>query len=308
MKIFKNIAECNSVPKAIITLGTYDGVHLGHQTIINQLNQRAKEVGGESVLLTFEPHPRVVLNKGVDSLQLLTTLDEKIDLMEDYGLQNLILHPFTKEFSELTADEFVQKLMDEIGIHSFIIGYDHHFGKNRQGNFEYLCQLGEKLNFEVIQIQEVQTHGLHISSTQARNALLEGDLAKANKILNRNYSLSGEVIHGDKIGRTLGFPTANLKVEQFKLIPGNGVYVVKVYHNQQLYKGLLSIGTRPTVTDSLEKRVEVNILDFDQEIYGEKLKLEFVQKIRDDEKFDSLDELVTQMEADKDFAKKISID
>lgn len=308
MKIFKNIAECNSVPKAIITLGTYDGVHLGHQTIINQLNQRAKEVGGESVLLTFEPHPRVVLNKGVDSLQLLTTLDEKIDLMEDYGLQNLILHPFTKEFSELTADEFVQKLMDEIGIHSFIIGYDHHFGKNRQGNFEYLCQLGEKLNFEVIQIQEVQTHGLHISSTQARNALLEGDLVKANKILNRNYSLSGEVIHGDKIGRTLGFPTANLKVEQFKLIPGNGVYVVKVYHNQQLYKGLLSIGTRPTVTDSLEKRVEVNILDFDQEIYGEKLKLEFVQKIRDDEKFDSLDELVTQMEADKDFAKKISID
>lgn len=308
MKIFKNIAECNSVPKAIITLGTYDGVHLGHQTIINQLNQRAKEVGGESVLLTFEPHPRVVLNKGVDSLQLLTTLDEKIELMEDYGLQNLILHPFTKEFSELTADEFVQKLMDEIGIHSFIIGYDHHFGKNRQGNFEYLCQLGEKLNFEVIQIQEVQTHGLHISSTQARNALLEGDLVKANKILNRNYSLSGEVIHGDKIGRTLGFPTANLKVEQFKLIPGNGVYVVKVYHNQQLYKGLLSIGTRPTVTDSLEKRVEVNILDFDQEIYGEKLKLEFVQKIRDDEKFDSLDELVTQMEADKDFAKKISID
>lgn len=303
MKIFNHISDCKNLKNPVLTLGMYDGVHIGHQKIIQKLNQIADEIGGESVLLTFEPHPRITLNKGADSLQLITTLDEKIELLEKYGLKTLILHPFTKEFSQLSSTDFVKDLLvDEIGIHSIVIGYDHHFGKNREGNFEQLSQLSKELDFECVKIDEVQSDGDHISSTQIRNALLEGNLSFANKGLGRNYSLNGKVIHGDKLGRTLGFPTANLQVEKYKLIPANGVYVVKVHLKDETFKGLLSIGTRPTITDSNEKRAEVYILDFDREIYDEELKIEFFHKIRNDIKFDSVEALVKQMNQDKAFA------
>jgi len=303
MKIFNQISDCNGLKNPVLTLGMFDGIHLGHQAIIHQLNEIAKKINGESVLLTFEPHPRVVLGKNPDDVQLLTTLDEKIELLEKSGLDNLIIHPFTREFSQLNSEEFVENLLcGKIGIHTILIGYDHHFGKNREGNFEQLQNLSKKLNFNLVKLDEVKSDGLHLSSTQIRNALWRGDVEFARKGLGRNYSLSGKVVHGDKIGRTLGFPTANLEIEKYKLIPKNGVYLVKVHIQNHIYKGLLSIGTRPTVTNSNEKRVEVFILDFNEEIYDETISLEFIELIRDDMKFDSLEELIEQMNLDKKFA------
>ncbi|MDD3458064.1 MAG: bifunctional riboflavin kinase/FAD synthetase [Weeksellaceae bacterium] len=308
MKIIQNISAAKNIHKPVLTLGVYDGIHIGHQAIINQLNQMACEVGGESVLLTFEPHPRITLNKGAESLQLLTTLDEKKELLEKYGLQNLIIHPFTKEFSQLNAEEFVKLLKEEIGIHSMVIGYDHHFGKNRSGNYDELSRLAKIFDFNCIKINEIQANGHLVSSTQIRNALLEGNIELAGLGLNRNYSLRGKVIHGDKIGRTLGYPTANLKTSSYKLIPGNGVYIVKVLLGEESFKGLLSIGTRPTISRTNEKRTEVYILDFDRDIYNETLEIEFLKKIRDDQKFDSVLQLVQQMDSDKAQAENFEWD
>jgi riboflavin kinase/FMN adenylyltransferase len=306
MRIFNSISEFTNIKNPVLTLGMFDGVHIGHQKIIQNLNETANEIDGQSVLLTFEPHPKIVLQKGFDGLQLLTTLDEKMDLLEKSGLKNLIIHPFTKEFSEFSSEEFVKDfLVNQIGIHTLVIGYNHHFGKNREGNFEQLLGLSKKFGFNLQKIKEIKSGNEKISSTQIRKALLNGELEFATNGLGRNYPLSGKVVHGDKIGRTLGFPTANLETEKFKLIPGNGVYIVKIKFQNQIYKGLLSIGTRPTVTNSNEKRVEVYIMDFDKEIYGETLTLEFIHKIRDDKKFDSIGELVQQMNLDEDLAKTI---
>ncbi len=305
MKIFDHINRCKNLKNPVLTLGMFDGVHIGHQAIIRELNKIARQVNGESVLLTFEPHPRVILGNGDADLQLLTTLDEKIDLLEKSGLDNLILHPFTKEFSELSAEDFVKEvLVNGIGIHTILIGYNHHFGKNRQGNFEQLKNLSDKFGFDCIKMEEVKSKDQKISSTQIRNALLEGKVEFANEGLGRNYSLTGKVVHGDKIGRTLGFPTANLEIEKYKLIPGNGVYVVKVQIESEVFKGLLSIGTRPTITNSEEKRVEVYILDFDQTIYDETISVELIHKIRDDQKFESIEELVLQMKEDQKLAEQ----
>lgn len=308
MKIFNSIQSFQNVKNPILTLGMYDGVHIGHQSIIQKLNQIADEVDGKSTLLTFEPHPRLVLSDGKADLQLLTPLEEKIELLEKYGLQNLILHPFTKEFSQLNSVEFVENLLcNTIGIHTIVIGYDHHFGKNREGNFEQLQMLSKELNFNLAKIEEIKTDDLQISSTQIRNGLFEGNVKFAAKGLGRFYALTGKVVHGDKLGRTLGFPTANLELPEFKLIPKNGVYLVKVHLKNQIYKGLLSIGTRPTVTNSNEKRVEVFILDFKKEIYGETLSLDLIEFIRDDMKFNSLDELILQMNLDLDLAKDFKL-
>lgn len=308
MKTFEHIEQCKNLKNPVLTLGMFDGIHIGHQAIIRQLNEIAKKENGESVLLTFEPHPRVVLGKGADDLQLLTTLDEKKELLEKSGLNNLILHPFTKEFAALSAEDFVKELLvHQIGIHTIIIGYDHHFGKNRQGNFEQLNEFSEKFGFNCIKIEEIKSENLNISSTQIRKAILNGNIKKANLGLGRNYSLTGKVIHGDKLGRRLGFPTANLETQAYKLIPGNGVYIVKAFLKDEVFKGLLSIGTRPTVTNSNEKRVEVYLMDFDREIYGETLKIEVLHKIRDDMKFQSVEDLVQQMNLDKNFAQDYPI-
>ena len=308
MKIFQGISAFQNVKNPILTLGMYDGVHIGHQTIIRKLNEIAAETGGESTLLTFEPHPRLVLNNGNTDLELLTPLDEKMGLLEKYGLQNLVLHPFTREFSQLSSDEFVRELLcRQMKIHSIVIGYDHHFGRNREGNFEQLSNLSKELDFNLIKLDEVKSEGAHISSTQIRNALLEGNVNFAQKGLGRHYSVSGKVIHGDKLGRTLGFPTANLQLPEFKLIPRDGVYMVRVHLKNQKYKGLLSIGNRPTVTSSDEKRVEVFILDFEQEIYDETLTLELLEFIRKDMKFKSIEELIKQMSSDKDYAESFEI-
>lgn len=308
MKIFHHIKTCKNAKNPVLTLGMFDGVHIGHQAIIQQLNDIAAKVEGQSTLLTFDPHPKVVLNKEFCDLELLTTLDEKVELLEKSGLNNLILHEFTPDFANLSSEEFVRDLLvNEIGIHTIIIGHDHHFGKNRSGNFEQLKELSKEYGFELIRLEEVKSGEFLVSSTEIRKALKEGNIHLAHSGLGRKYNLSGKVVHGDKLGRTLGFPTANLEVAPFKLIPADGVFVVKVKIKGQSFKGLLSIGNRPTVTDSNEKRVEVFILDFDRDIYGEEIHLEFCEFIRKDMKFDSLEELISQMNKDLEFAREYEI-
>ncbi|HJD86532.1 MAG TPA: bifunctional riboflavin kinase/FAD synthetase, partial [Empedobacter falsenii] len=286
-------------------LGMFDGAHIGHQSILKQLNTIAKEIDGESVLITFNPHPRMVLQPNCD-LKFIYTLNEKEEALEKLGLDHLIIHPFTKEFSQLTSLEFVRDLLvNQINIHTLVIGYDHHFGKNREGNFEQLQVLSKEYGFNLIQLKAVEENDVAVSSTKIRNALIEGNISYANKALNYNYPLSGKVVHGDKIGRTLGFPTANLQVDPNKLIPKDGVYAVDVFVDNQKYLGLLSIGFRETVTNTREHRVEVNILDFDQTIYGETIRLEFLERLRDEKKFNSLDELIAAMNQDKENAIRL---
>lgn len=305
MEVHRLIKNIKTIKNPVLTLGMYDGVHIGHQSILKQLNTIAKEIDGESVLLTFDPHPRMVLQPNCD-LKFIYTLNEKEEALEKLGLDHLIIHPFTKEFSQLSSVEFVRDLLvNQINIHTLVIGYDHHFGKNREGNYEQLEILSKEFGFNLVQIEAVDCNDIAVSSTKVRNALIEGNIAYANKALNYHYPLSGEVVHGDKIGRTLGFPTANLQVDPNKLIPKDGVYAVDVFVDNQKYLGLLSIGFRETVTNSREHRVEVNILDFDREIYGETICLEFLGHLRDEKKFDSLDDLIIAMNQDKENAIKL---
>lgn len=302
MNIYNSIEDCLHLENTVVTLGMYDGVHIGHQTIIKQLNETANKVGGESVLLTFSPHPRKVIQPDFQ-LELLSTLEEKENILEEYGLDNFIIHPFTKEFSQISSIDFVvEYLIKKLNLHTLIIGHDHHFGKNREGNFEQLKVLSKEYDFNLIQLQAVEEGDIAISSTKIRNALKEGNIEFANKALNYNYPITGKVVHGDKIGRTLGFPTANLEVDSNKLIPKDGVYAVDVFVDNKKYLGLLSIGYRETVTNSREHRVEVNILNFNKDIYDETIRLEFRGRLRDEKKFNSLDDLISAMNQDKENA------
>lgn len=280
----------------------FDGAHIGHQSILKQLNTIAQNIDGESVLITFNPHPRMVLQPNCD-LKFLNTLQEKEEILRQFELEHLIIQEFTKDFSQVTSVEFVKNLLvDKIKIDTLVIGYDHHFGKNREGNFEQLQVLSKEFGFNLIQLEAIEENDVAVSSTKIRNALNEGNIEYANKALNYNYPLSGKVVHGDKIGRTLGFPTANLEVDPNKLIPKDGVYAVDVFVDDTKHLGLLSIGFRETVTNSREHRVEVNILNFDQDIYGKTIKLEFLGRLRDEKKFNSLDELISAMNQDKENA------
>lgn len=304
VEVYQSIQGIKAIKNPVLTLGMYDGVHIGHQAIINQLNKIAKDVDGESVLLTFDPHPRMVLQPNFD-FKFIYTLDEKEKALERLKLDHFIIHPFTKEFSQLTSLEFVRDLLvNQIKIHTLVIGYDHHFGKNREGNFEQLEILSKEYGFNLVQIEAVDCNDIAVSSTKVRNALVEGNIDYVNKALGYPYPISGEVVHGDKIGRTLGFPTANLKVDDLKIIPSHGVYSVNVFIKENKYLGLLSIGIRETVTNSKELRVEVNILDFEQDIYGQTIRIELLDKIRDEKKFNSLDELIEAMNQDKIHAIK----
>jgi len=305
VNVYQSLEEIKPIKRPVLTLGMFDGVHIGHQSILKQLNTIAKEIDGKSVLITFNPHPRMVLQPNCD-LKFLNTLEEKENVLRQFGLEHLIIQAFTTDFSQVTSVEFVKNLLvDKINIHTLVIGYDHHFGKNREGNYEQLEILSKEFGFNLVQIEAVDCNDIAVSSTKVRNALIEGNIAYANKALNYHYPLSGEVVHGDKIGRTLGFPTANLQVDPNKLIPKDGVYAVNVFVDNQKYLGLLSIGFRETVTNSREHRVEVNILDFNQDIYGETIRLEFLGHLRDEKKFNSLDDLITAMNQDKENAIKL---
>jgi riboflavin kinase / FMN adenylyltransferase len=291
----------------VLTIGTFDGVHFGHRKIINRLINRAKEVNGESILITFEPHPRLVLGGQFVKLSLLTTLQEKLDLLMDLPLDYLVIVPFTKHFSEQLATEYIQHfLIDHFHPHTIIIGHDHHFGKSRSGNFALLNSMKEELNFNLEEISVQEIEHIAVSSTKVREALRVGNMQMAKEYLCRNYALIGRVIHGDKRGSTIGYPTANIEVDdENKLIPANGVYAVNVRILERNYEGMMNIGFRPTVHNDEQLSMEVHLFNFNESIYNEIIQVEFVHRIRDEIKFNSVDELTDQLGLDEEMAKEI---
>lgn len=303
MKIYHRLEEFHKVPQVIATIGTFDGMHLGHQKILQRLIDLAKTSHGESLILTFFPHPRLVLNPDDHALKMINTMDEKIKLLGDFGIDHLLVIPFTKEFSRLSSEEFIlQILVEKIGVKKLVIGYDHHFGKNREGSFEHLKKFAPRYGFEVEEIPKQDIDETAVSSTRIRKALEAGDVQTATQYLGRAFTLKGQVVEGDKIGRSLGYPTANICVEEsYKLIPADGIYAVEVLHDNKKYKGMLYIGHRPTI-GGMSRNIEVNIFDFDKTIYNDFIEVSFLKFIRPDMKFNNLDELKIQMGKDKEQA------
>ena len=304
MKVYKHLDEFQKVSNAVVTIGTFDGVHIGHRKIISRLTELARQINGESVILTFFPHPRMILNPEEVNLKLITTINEKADLLEKLGVDHLIITPFTRDFSNLSAETYIKQiLVDKIGTRKIVIGYDHHFGKDREGNLHQLQKFAPEYGFEVEEIPEQDIHDVAVSSTKVRNALLNGDVETANDFLGYPFSLFGQVIKGDQLGRTLGFPTANLLIEEnYKLIPADGIYAVKVkLDGDQIFNGMAYIGNRPTI-NGMSRNIEVNIFDFDRDIYRQYITIEFLHFIRGDMRFESLEELKDQISKDKQSA------
>jgi len=302
LKIFSSIQEFHSESKTVVTLGTFDGVHLGHRSILEKVITSSKTLHAESLLLTFFPHPRMVLQQDSD-IKLLNTIDEKSYLLKEFGIDNLIIHPFDQTFSRLTAEEFVKNiLVDKFNIGKIIIGYDHRFGRNRTATIEDLIRFGQEYGFEVEQISAQEIDDVSISSTKIRNALDEGNVALANSYLGYDYFFTGTVVKGNQLGRTIGFPTANMQIaEEYKLIPKRGVYIVSSEIDGVPVNGMMNIGIRPTV-DGENLTIEVNFLDFDGDFYGKKLRIAIHEKIREEQKFPSLDALKEQLALDKQTA------
>ena len=304
MKLIKDI-ENIKINNSVVTVGTFDGLHLGHQKIIKTLCKRAKETNSEATVFTFWPHPRFVLGK-IDGLELLNTFEEKVELFEKNGIDNLVSFEFTKDFANLSSREFVKEiLVEKLNVKHLILGYDHHFGKNREGRFDKLAECATEFGFTIEQVSALSSNDENISSTKIRNALKQGDITKANKYLGYNYSITGEVIKGEALGRQIGFPTANIKWESYKLIPRNGVYAVKVYYNNTEYKAMVNVGRKPTVSNNEKTGIEVNIFDFDKSIYNKEITVEFIEKIRNEQKFENIDKLKTQLELDKEKVLKL---
>ena len=310
MKIFQDLTAINSIPNPVLTIGTFDGVHVGHQKILQQVKKEAEKIGGESVLFTFFPHPRMVLYPDSHGLKLLQTQEEKMAKLARVGIENCIVYPFTFDFSRLSAIEFVRDiLVNKLQIKKLVIGYDHQFGKNREGNIEFLKEICEVYGFEVIEIPAQDIDAVNVSSTKIRNAILDGNLAKANEYLGERFELTGTVVHGQAIGKTIGFPTANIQVNSdLKLIPRNGVYAVEVTVKNSHYIGMLNIGNRPTVNDSADRTIEVHILDFSGEIYTEEITVKFIDKLRDEKQFIDLQELQNQIKEDEKFIRTKYLD
>lgn len=300
MKVYKHLSEFNPIKNAVVTTGTFDGVHIGHQKIIHRVKEIAHQMAGESVIITFHPHPRLVLFPEDNQLKMLNTLPEKIKLLAASGIDHLIIIPFTKEFSRLSSVDFIQQiLVDQIGTKKLVIGYDHHFGKNREGSFEHLKHYGPSYGFEVEEIPKQDVNDIGVSSTKIRTALAQHQIEIANQYLGYPYAMEGIVVKGDQIGRSIGFPTANIQIqESHKLIPSDGIYAVHIQWQSQTYKGMLYIGDRPTVQGS-KKVIEVNIFDFEKEIYDEQIQVKLIQYIRGDQKFDSLDALKLGIQQDE---------
>lgn len=296
------------IKNPVVTIGVFDGVHQGHLSILNKLVQEAKEKNGEAVILTLWPHPRIVLNKDVHSLRLLNTIEEKKFLLSQTKIDHLIIVPFTKEFANLTACEFMEQyLVDKIGVKHLVVGYNHQFGKDRKGGYDFLKECAQKYGFEIEKRDAKLVDNDRVSSTKIREFLTSGHLDYANKYLGYEYFITGDVVEGNQIGRKIGFPTANIKVpEPYKQIPRDGVYAVRIKLNGDSFHGMLNIGTRPTVSPTLrDKNIEVHIFDFNQKIYHQKITVSFVQRIRDEKKFNGLDELATQLKEDKKEVLKI---
>ncbi|CAN5227226.1 bifunctional riboflavin kinase/FAD synthetase [soil metagenome] len=304
MQVYYGAKELPKLNNAVITIGTFDGVHTGHAQIINQLKTEAALINGETVIITFDPHPRMVVqaDKNSDTLSLLNTLEEKIELISNHGVDHLVVVAFTTEFSEQSADAYIRSfLVNNFHPKVIIIGYDHHFGKARAGNYKMLEQYAGEFNYRVKEIPEHVLNDITISSTKIRNALLSGDIETANEFLGYDYSFEGTVVHGDKLGRTLGFPTANIEIsDDNKLIPANGVYAVEVALNPSgtVLKGMMNIGRRPTV-GGVKQMIEVHIFDTNEDLYDTTLCIFMKKYLRQEIKFNGLDQLKDQLQIDK---------
>lgn len=314
MRVFRDLNDLPEFKNSVITIGTFDGVHKGHQKLIERINFLARQNEGESIIITFHPHPRIVINPEDKSLRLLNTIEEKVSLLEMYGVDNVVIVPFSRDFSEQSAQDYISNfLVKNFRPKSIVIGYDHKFGKDRVGDYHLLEQMKGLYGYTMEEITKETLDDIGISSTKIRNSLQSGDIALANDLLGHNYTLTGTVVRGLQNGRKLGFPTANLQVnDEYKLIPKTGIYAVRVYSSQwpgdskpvTHYNGMLSIGYNPTF-EGKEQTIEVNILDFDADIYGNTLTLEFVDYLRDEKKFNSLDDLIEAIKQDEWNTRKI---
>lgn len=304
MKIYNNILQFSNSKPLVVTVGTFDGVHNGHRKIIQKLKSAAQNIGGETAILTFTPHPRTVLFP--DSNQVcLTTNEEKAELLSATGIDHLIVHPFNREFSLLSSDDFIHEiLVKSLKTKYLVVGFDHHFGKDRQGNFTSLKETGRQAGFAVEEISVEESDNHKISSTRIRQSLLDGNAVMANDLLGYQYMISGTVVKGKQLGRTIGYPTANIFHEGGKLIPKDGVYAVSIVHSGQTYYGMMNIGNRPTVNGT-DRSVEVNIFDFNKDIYGEKIRVHLVKRLRDEVKFNGIDALKAQLNSDAIHAKEV---
>ena len=306
MAVFFDIQNLPVFKNSVLTVGTFDGVHKGHRAILKEVADHAAKVNGESILLTFEPHPRKLLFPD-QPLGIITPLHKKIQLITDAGIQHIVVVPFTREFAGMSAHEYVAQFM--VGIfhpHSIIIGYDHRFGHDRKGDIKLLEEHAPAYNYELIEIPAQLIDDAAVSSTKIRNAITGGHMEEATHMLGRHYSFKGTVVHGNKLGRTLGYPTANLQPEEpEQIIPALGIYAIQAGVNGQLYNGMMSIGYNPTVTDKKELRIEANLFDFDRDIYGDTIEIFFIKKLRDEQKFDSLEALVQQLHNDKEESLKL---
>lgn len=300
MKVIRNISDFPKLNNIVVTNGTFDGCHIGHQKILKQLKQSAKLIEGKSVVLTYWPHPRIVLGKADDNFKLLYTIEERISLLESYGIDYLVILEFTKEFANQTSQEFIDSIIIKgLNTSKLIIGYNHRFGKNREGGFDYLTQNSEKFPFEIEEISKQVIEDEGISSTKIRKALADGNVELASNYLNTNFSLQGIVVKGNQIGRTINYPTANIEIESsHKIIPKDGVYAVKVHLDKKVHKGMMNIGFKPSLKIA-KHTIEVHIFDFNKDIYNQIITVEFISRIRDEQKFNNLEELKKQLSKDK---------
>lgn len=301
MKIYNNFTDFVKVPNAIVTIGTFDGVHLGHRAILTDMVNSAKDIDGETVVITFYPHPRQVLNIDSSSLRFITTQEEKIRHLEEIGIDNLIVVNFTEEFSRVSSENFIRDyVIETINPAKIVIGYDHHFGKNRTGDFNLLHDLSLRYNFEVQRIEAHDVENIAVSSTKIRHSLQRGDVEHANMLLGYQYPYFGTVVHGAQIGRSLGYRTANIDVKkEYRLIETSGVYATYADFEGKVYKSMTYIGKKPTVNDGEDENIEVHLFDFDDDIYEKEIKIRFVKRIRDEQKFDSLHDLKQQLNLDE---------
>ena len=307
MKIYNNFSDFVKVPNAIVTIGTFDGVHLGHQAILKDMVKTAKEISGETVVITFYPHPRQVLNINAANLRFITTQEEKLQLLEKSGVDNVIVVNFTKEFSRVSSEDFIRDyIIEHINPVKLVIGYDHHFGNNRMGDFSLLSEMQNKYNFKVQRIEAHDVENIAVSSTKIRLSLQQGDVSRANALLGYQFSYIGKVVSGNKIGRELGYRTANIEVErEFRLIETSGVYATYVDYEGKEYKSMTYIGKKPTINNDEIENIEVHLFDFDGDLYDKEIKVRFVKRIRGEQKFESLDALKKQIQIDEKNIREI---
>ncbi len=301
------LKDVERIPNSVITVGTFDGVHAGHRAIMDTVAQKADKRNARGVIVTFDPHPRNIISPGDDGIKLLTTLQERSEILEELGIDTMVVIPFDRDFSLLSSEEFIRDIIfDKIGVSEFVIGYDHHFGRNREGTIETIKRLGKDLGFDAYVVSKQEVADQTVSSTAIRQAISkDGNVEQAAKFLQRPYRLNGTVVHGDKRGKEIGFPTANIKPEHpEKIIPKDGVYAVKVRINGNWFKGMMNIGTRPTF-DGKVQTLEVNLFDFDKIIYGKEVQVRFFNRIRDEKKFDGVEALIKQLKDDEKRAKKL---